>query len=506
MVNDDDLLKLAGQSPVQSDRHFILDQWESVRDSGIKPLKASELGGSEADRLEFLTGARLLGFRRKGRTLKPQQLRLHDMLAVGHRRNAVLMSRRASKSASLYGELIGRAASPEREGFRVGVFTATSGKAGRSRFLKDVAPMVDRYGDDRVQTYRGAGQERLEWHDTDSGVFWLNTVDDIRSERFDVVLIDEAGEPDSEKVADINDAVRFVMDTVTDGAQLIVAGTAGRYREGNLLWQALQREGGGLLHYGMPDGTTVDDVSTWAQARELLLLAHPGIGTLTTEEIQRENWEDYARENRLTDWLRELGSVFGDEGGTTKLVRPGQWEALALGGVFPEPPAHFGLAMAQHPSGTVASIVAAWRENGEARLLLLDWREGSRWISGRAHELERRYRVPLVYDGFGPILVAAEELGRMNPRPKLEPQMTRDVTTASALLIREIETGKLGHWNQPRLTAAILGVVRRKVGNGWALGRPSSDADITAAEAGAMALRWYDANPKRERIGIISAA
>lgn len=503
MVSDASL-SAAAQSPLEDDRHFLQDRWESERDAGISPLTGSALAGDEADRLEFLTGARLLGLRKPGRTLKPQQLRSHDMLAAGHRDNSILMPRRSSKTTGLVIEGIGRAQSEEREDYRVGILTATTGKAGRSRFLKDVAPALERNTDGRLKIVRSAGQERVEWRDTGNSMAWLSTVDDARGEAFDLFIVDESGEPDPDKVDDIKGAVLPTLDT-RPGAQFVVAGTAGDYRDGNLLWDGLAvgRGGiGGVIEYAVPDGLTVDDIASWTATEPLVRLSHPGVDTLTTIEAIRSNYEQLGRAR----FLREYLGIFGDAGGTTALIKPKQWEALALDGDYPKPPNHFGLAMAMTPNQSGASLVAAWRENGVARGLLLDQREGTVWLAKAAAALATKYRLPVVHDVFGPVLVTVEELNRMQPRPKLEPRTMKQVTTAAALLVREIETGNLGHWHQGPLDAAILGMVRRKIGlSGWGLGRPSQDADITAAEAFALALHWYDENPKRERIGIIAA-
>jgi hypothetical protein len=478
--------------------------WTSLRDSGITPQHQSELGGSPSSRRRFLTGARLMGLMRPGRLgATPQQLRLSDMLAAGRRDNGVLKPRRSAKSTGLIADSLGIAADPATDDWRCAILTATTGKAGRSRFLKDVVPALERNHDGRLKVHRAAGQERVEWPDTGSTVAWMSSVEDMRGEAFDRVIIDEAGEPDAAKVDDINGAALPTLDTRPHG-QYIAAGTAGDYRKGNLLWDTLEsgRAGlAGILEYAFPDGTTVDDIATWEQALPLVLASHPGIGNLTTLDAVRTNFERFKRQR----FLREYGNVFGDTGNTTGLFKPDAWNRLELGGEFPPPPAHFGLAIAVTPGQDSAAIGAAWREDGQARLLLLDRRDGVQWLVPAVLELAGRTRATIVHDTFGPILAETEALNRAVPRPKLAPQTMKNVQTAAALLAREIETGNLGHWGQDELTGAILRTVRRKIGvNGWGLGRPDLDADITPAEACAMALRWYDENPQRERLGIVT--
>lgn len=493
---------------VQHDTHDdqgFMEAWVALRDSGIAPLHLSELGGTLESRRGFLEGARLMGLMRPGRLgLVPQQLLLHDTLAAGRRDNGVLMPRRSTKTTGLLVDAIGRCAYEGADDYRVAVLTATTGKVGRSRFIKDVVPALQRNDDGRLKIYRGAGQERVEWPDTGSSVSILASVEDLRGEAFDEVIIDEAGEPDPDKVDDINGAALPTMDT-RPGGQYVVAGTAGDYRKGNLLWDTLEggRSGSaGIIEYAMPDGTTVDDIATWELALPLVLASHPGIGNLTTLDAVLVNFNKMKRQR----FLREYGNVFGDDGGSTGLFKPDAWARLELDEDYPTPPAHFGLAIAVTPGQDSAAIGAAWRdEQGVAQLLLLDRRDGVQWLVDTVNGIAGRNRSTIVHDTFGPVLAEVEALNRRNPRPKMGPQTMKNVQTAAALLVKEIEAGNLRHYGQDELTGAMLRVVRRKIGvNGWGLGRPDLDADITPAEACAMALRWYDENPARQRIGIIT--
>lgn len=121
--------------------------WLELRGRVVLPQESSELVTSGADRAEFLRGAELLRFHgelaMRGRSVQPQQMLVCDVLAAGHARNAFLLPRRSSKSTSLIAVALGRAEA--REDYRVGILTLTSGKAGRSRFLKDVVPALERH-------------------------------------------------------------------------------------------------------------------------------------------------------------------------------------------------------------------------------------------------------------------------------------------------------------------------------------------------------------------------
>lgn len=465
--------------------------WNAIRDSGLQPGDVTEFSESETDRREFLHGCELLQLRK----LYPQQLLISDVLSVpGITSAAIMLPRRSAKSTSLIALALGRAAN--REDYRVGILTMTSGKAGRSRFLKDVAPALERSGDESLKIVRSAGQERVEWSALGSFVQWLSSVNDLRGEAFDLVILDEAGEAEASKAEDTLAAALPTMDTRPD-SQIIIAGTAGRFREGNLLWDALQEgkrrdPGAALISYGASDDITVDDIETWEMAEPYVIAAHPGAapGNLATLPKLFRSFTKMTRAKFLSEYL----GVFGDEGGSLGVIRPQKWAAGSLPEDKPEPPDKFCIGVSAAASQASAAIVAAWRDNtGKARLLLLAHRPGVAWLAGRTVELANEYRAPVAHDTLGVIVPEVEAMKTMVPRPRFVAMTTRDVTAAAAALVRELDTGNLGHWDQQELSGAALRAMKRKVGvNGFAFGRAKPDDDIAAIEAAALALRAFD--------------
>lgn len=497
--------------------------WLALRRAALKPRHVSKPVTTQQDRDEFLEGARLLRFygerAKPGHSPQPQQLLLADVLAAGHKRNSLLLPRRSSKSTSAIAVGLGRAAT--REDYRVGILTLTSGKAGRSRFLKDVVPPVERLypnkADRPFKLIKIAGMEGLSWPEAGS-ITWLSTLDDVRGEAFDLLILDEAGEPgDPEFVAEVIGAALPTLDT-RPGAQLVVQGTAGRYRDGNLLWDSLElgRKGlGGILEYSFPDDLDDEEFTSWepdelhplGHVRELVEKSHPGVGTLTTLDSIRENYVTMTGNGTKTEkFVREYGGIFGEIGSSAGIFDLAQWDSHGTGGDLPEPPERFGLAIVAHPDQLWSAIIAAWRdEDGRVVPLLLDHRSGVEWLPGRAVYFARKYSMPLTYDaGSQVVLVAVEQLNRAKPRPKLDPKTSVDVKKAAALVVDEVKRGNLMHYRQPELDNAIKVAVKRKSGpNGWYLGRPSAEpnADIIAAEGFALALLAFDeGKPKTQRI------
>lgn len=188
-----------------------------------------------------------------------------------------------------------------------------------------------------------------------------------------------------------------------------------------------------------------------------------------------------------------------------------KWDAAAIDGDVPAMPDDraVGLSAVVHPDQSCAVITAAWRDDmGRACLLVVDYREGTKWLPERAKELSGKLRTPIVYDVQpGPTALAVEVTQRMRPRPLTAGQNWGDVKTAAALLKQEADAGNVAHWAQPDLTEAIRLVTKResKAANGWAFGRAEFGESIIAAEGVALALRWADENPRKKRAAAFAA-
>ncbi|WP_156172676.1 hypothetical protein [Microbacterium sp. Ag1] len=470
----------------------------------------STLKTTQKDRDEFLRGAELLRFYGEaampGRSPQAQQLVVADTLACGHQRNVILLPRRSSKSTSVIAVGLGRAEA--REDYRVGILTLTSGKAGRSRFLKDVAPAIERLYPDKttrpLKIVRSAGQERVEFPSGGS-VSWLSSMDDLRGEAFDLVILDEAGEPDPEKVLEVLAAALPTLDT-RPGAQIIAAGTAGRYRAGNLLWTwlALARSGSsGVLDYSVDDQDVTDaQLAAWEPTAEhpegnvknLVLASHPGVGTLTTLESIKNNYETLPIEKFAPEYL----GIFGDSGNAGLLIKPKTWTNAGSSAPLPSPE-HYALGLVCHPDQQSAALVAAWRdENGIAHILVDRHDRGTDWVAPYLKK-HAKDRVPIAYDSFSAVTqVEVNKAEKSAPRPRTEPQRTAFIKQAAALLMDDLNNGRVIHYDQGPLNRAVEVAVKRKVGMfGWAFGRSLAEDDITALEAASLALRLFDEMPKK---------
>lgn len=468
------------------------------------PAEPLHISTTALDEEAFALGALAMRLERGGRTVKRQQRELAGVLDAGHRFNAILMPRRSTKTSSLFVTELGRCLA--NEDHHVAYTAATTGKAARDRFNREVVPMIERAGDLGVsfRVRRAAGMERIEFGNGSLFQILAPTGDDFRGQEFNDVVIDEAQDAEPEAGDDLLAAILPVMDTNPE-AQLILAGTAGPRRDGNVLWDQLERGragDGGILEYAARGSLSVEDYETWEQVEKLLLEAHPGIPELTSLGIMRTNFE---RIRDRAKFAAEYLGVWGTQGSALGVFDPGAWTAGALSvRQLPAPPARFALAFAASPNQGSGSIVAAWRDGSQAHILLIDHRLGTSWLAPRLAELSRKFRVPVSFDNFGVNLVEVEKMKRMRPSPRLAPQNTRESSTAAAQLVEEVKDGHVHHYEQGPLTASILLAQRRAIGaKAYAYGRGDLQDDISAAEAASIALFVYDQMPVRQNVTIL---
>ena len=501
MVSADESFENGVATPAYADsRIFLLrgdgseEEWENVRETGTQPQFLSDLDDTEELRQEFMVGAKMMGLNTKRKPLHSQQLLVADVLNANARFTGVLLPRRSAKTTSIFAWVLGRCAS--REEYLIGYTVATTGKKARDRFNKDIVPVLERlFPDPATRPFkitRAAGQERVTFDNGSIFQILKPSGEDFRSDAYDVVIIDEAGEADPAMGADILEAALPTQDTRPE-PMIVFAGTAADYRVGNLLWDELvegrvDTEDHAIIEYGAGELITAEDLADWPIIEEIVLRVHPGIGTLTTLKAVKTNWERLKPAQFSAEYL----GVFGLVGAVGNLLNQDAWTAAGEE-TMPTLPDKFALVIAAHPDQLSAAIGAVWRDDdGKAMFALLEHRHGVDWLAGTAAEIAQKYGVPIIHDNRGVVMVETEQLQRMRPRPQLLPQTTKNVTTAAGLLVKEVELGNIRHFNQPALTLAAQTVTKRKILGSWGLGRPSEGDDITPIECMALGLRVFD--------------
>lgn len=486
--------------------------WLAWRERALPPLVQSDLVTSEQGRREFLRGCELLGVTNP----KSHQLLINDMLNAGLETNGILLPRQSGKTKTLMIIALGRCA--ERPRYNAAMTISTMATKTFEVFEVSVLDELDLVWTDEesrpYKTYRGKGSQHIRFPNGSRFSAKSPKGASFRASSYDLVWVDEGGEATPEQGEDLKAAIYSTFDTRED-AQLVVTGTAGRFRANQLLYEALEGSGNGVTRYAFPEHLTPDELASWepteehpyGRVRELTLAMHPGIASgLTKIEKVEKRFHDLKSER----YALEYGGLFGNAGEGESAVDPKAWDGARESGT-PDIPENFALGVMPAFSGSTAAIVAAWRdEDGKACGFLLDHRQGTTWLADVCANLSRKHDAAIVYDRkSSDMRVEVESMQRMNPSPWMAPQGYEDVTAAAALLVKEINSGNARHFDQPDLNDAARDAVRRTTGpNAWALGRPPKkpSADICALEAFALALRYYDENPAFEMVGPVMAA
>lgn len=486
------------------------ENWLAYRALALTPYILTDLVTSQQNRDEFIKGCQLLGVDHP----KPHQLLIADMLNAGMEENALLMPRQSAKTTTVAIVVVGRCASRPR--YNVAWTITTSANKTSEVFeqtIQDVLELV--YGEDDgnrpFRNYRGKGAQYVRFPNGSRITAKTPKGGSFRASSYDLVWIDEAGEATPEQGEDLTGAILSTFDT-RDGAQLIVSGTAGDYRRGQLLYEGLHNENYGRLAYMIPEDTQPDQMAAWepteehpfAQAMELTLAMHPGVhsGLTTIEKVRRRF--DASTPARYT---REYCGIFGDIGDGLGPLDVTAWVEAGRNDT-PEVPERFTLVAGTSFFGSSGSLMAVWRdESGKACGYLIDHREGSTWLADAATKKSLEHKTPIVFDrGNKTMLAEVEIMSRYTPAPHLEERGFEQVPIAHALLTKEVNSGNIVHWNQQPLNDAAKSAVRRPVGaNSWAFGRgKNSSLDLSPLECFALGLHYYDENPYIPSFGPIT--
>lgn len=489
--------------PEVSDHPLLQEsEWLAKRDSGISPLIQSDLSTTEQARQEFLVGAWLLGILG---TIHPQMLRIVDMLNGGHLMNAVIMPRRSAKTTTLFCILLGRCYL--RPAHMAGFTLLTTQKKTSERYRLDIyGPIARRWPEDDtrpVKLIRSNGSERVEFSNGSNLAVLSPDGDAVRSGAYDTLLLDEAGESTPERWEDIIGAVIPAFDTRPEG-QLILAGTAGDYRDGSDFWGTITDERAGRVAYMLPDDTDPDELERWepdedhprARARALTEAMHPGIGTLTSLDRIQNSYERLG----VKRYTREYFNLFGAEGSNTALINAPIWQASAvpLPEAGMEVPDLFALSFYVHPDGLWASVGAAWRGADERIHVGLLWHQsGTKGFAKQLLLLARKHKRPVIYDSqSNAAAVELAILASARPAPQLQGLVTNDVSRGVVHFLKTLNEDGIRHYDQQELNQATEIAVKRGWGTAgkFAFGRPPKDPDrdITGLEAVSMAAYALD--------------
>lgn len=429
----------------------------------------------------------------------------------------VLQPRRSAKTTGIWETLIGRCL--ERPGTVV-LATAQDGTRARDR-LKDQMRRLRGNGfrdatqkpeDDEGPVlgllYWGNGDERIEFTNGSRIITAPPVASAIRGEAADVLFFDEAGELDLVKSADLLSGALPLLDTRPLG-QAIIAGTPGKERAG-LFWDTLLEgrageDGTGILDYSIRDdeqwyreydGTapeawgrkTLADGTVIVLDEDVLRRVHPGIGTLTTIAKMRR----WFAKMPLAQFEREYLCRFPFSS-ATHAIDPEKWGEARVEAL--ERPERIGIAFDVRRDGTSASVAYAWRlDDGTAVVEVVDHRAGTSWLPNVAHKCSKLHKGSVLgFDNIGANIEPADAMSRMSPKPRLAPLSMKETLAAQQRLAELVRDGRLLHFGQGDLDAAVANTGWRPAGGGQAFGpRDPAEAPINSLVAAALALWMFD--------------
>jgi hypothetical protein len=302
----------------------------------------------------------------------------------------------------------------------------------------------------------------------------------MHGKTLDLVVIDEAR---FDKTSDREAGALPAMATRRD-AQLFIISTAGdvestffrhKVEQGRAAVEAGKTTDLAFFEWSAADDADLDDPATWWDM-------HPALGYLITEETIRHAQTTLSRDQ----FAQEYGNRWSAASET--LIDPKAWQKIQDRKAAPDGDLSFCLDVALDRSR--ASIAVC---DKAGRIEVVDSRDGVGWVGQRCQQLSRRYRRPIVVDGYGPAGVLLEPLEALGVQ--VVKYSSRDVIAAVSLFYDAIHAGTLKIRPNEGLDSAAAGVRKKVLGGAWLWARSDVEIDITPLFAATIA--WHHATQKK---------
>lgn len=361
------------------------------------------------------------------------------------------------------------------------VYTAQTGFHARDKFRNDHVPILQasKLGPLIDRVFMGAGLEAIVFKNGSRILPLGSTASAMHGKTLDLVVIDEAR---FDKTADREAGALPAMATRND-AQLFIISTAGDvestfFRQKVEQGRAAVEEGRttdiAYIEWSAGDDD-LDDPATWWDM-------HPALGHLITEDTIR-----HAKATLSPDqFAQEYGNRWSAASET--LIDPKAWQKIQDRKAAPEGDLSFCLDVALDRSRATIAVA-----DKAGRVEIIDSRDGVAWVGARCQQLSRRYRRPIVVDGYGPAGVLLEPLEALGVQ--VVKYVLRDVVAAVSLFYDAIHAGTLKVRPNEGLDSAAAGVRKKVLGGAWLWARTDIDLDITPLFAATIA--WHHATQKK---------
>ena len=404
----------------------------------------------------------------------------------------VLIPRQCGKTTFAFDLSLGRLIA--YRGYRA-AYTAQTGHAASQRFGDRITALQQSPLASGFMGRRSAGTERISATATDSFLRSFSPKDGaLRGETCDLVTIDEAQEPDETKGHQLEEMI-IPTQMTRPRRQLILIGTAGT-AESEFLRRYVDRGRDGdpdvaLIEYGFPVDSDVTDPAVW-------WAYHPGlVAGLTDEQALRVALATMGP----TKFGREYGNIWSIT--TTAVIPPNLWEELAAPAADPDRSEAPAIGCDVNLERTAATIVSCWRDRTGGRVLEVVDRVPPNTAARRLVDLRTAHAADVWLDESGPAGSVFADLTARDRPAWLHGLSGRPYAAACSSLFDDVLDRAIRHWPHPTLDAAVAGLARRLVGDGWVWSRRSSAADISpfiAATCAAFGLARVKPAPARPMV------
>jgi hypothetical protein len=331
-----------------------------------------------------------------------------------------------------------------------------------------------------VREYTKAnGQETLVMRNGSIYLIITPNEDAARSLTVDLAVIDEAY---SQKSLAIIGALQPTMVT-RPSAQLWVLSNAGTHH--SVLFRHYTERGRGAVddpasqmcwfEWATADGADLFDHEAWADANPALGLRGGPLPRALEAELL-DGGEDVFRREHLNQWHDD-----GAYGGIDPVAWAGCFDPTP-------PPAEVFLSLDITPERDSGSLVAAG-EIGPGRRTAIEVIEATadlQQLVVRTIEVARRHEATVIIDRPSPAGACLPALERA--QVTVHQVTLTEVTRACAEFCDAVAASLVAHAGDPRLSDAVIGATKRRVGDGWVWNRRGG-TDITALNAATLA-RW----------------
>lgn len=365
-------------------------------------------------------------------------------------------------------------------------YTAQTGHDARQKLLDDFVPLIERspFAHLIERVYRANGDEAIILGNGSRIEVLRNSISAGHGRTLDLAIIDEAF-ADEDDVRE--QALLPTMATKKD-AQIVIVSTAGTERslylkrkvdQGRAATQAGTTNGIAYFEWSADPEDDPFDRETWRRVM-------PALG-LTVQESAVEHAMSTMTPNEFRRSYLNVWSTVSEQ-----MIPQKVFAASCSAKVAPAGSMSFAIDVALDRSR--GSIAVADRDGN---IELIENKEGVGWMQQRTLELWRRWKSPIIVDGYGPGYSLVEPLKALGVEITI--YRTADVVAACALIYDAILDKNIQIKSDDRLDKAVAAATRRNVGQQWLWQRNTPDADISPLYAATLAWHHATTRPQAKR-------